>query len=60
VREGEGERFLIALNFVDRPRRVGLPGDVAVVLSTSGERIEERLRGHIDLAPDEGIVARLT
>jgi len=60
VRESEGERLLIALNFVDRPRRVSLPVDVAVVLSTSGERAAGNLRSTFELGPDEGIVARLT
>ena len=60
VREGDGERVMIALNFLDRPRRISAPGNGAVVLSTSGERVEETLRGQFDLAPDEGIVARLT
>jgi len=60
LREGEGERLLIALNFLDRPSRVSVPENAAVVLSTSGERVEEKLRGQFDLAADEGIVARLT
>ena len=60
VREADGERLMIALNFLDQPRRVSVPENAAVVMSTSGERVEEKLHGQFELAPDEGLVARLS
>src|SRR3989442_10290376 len=59
VREADGERMMIALNFLDRPSRVGAPGNASVLLSTSGERAEEKVRSSFELGPDEGLVARL-
>ncbi len=59
VREGEGERLLIALNFLDKSQRIALPETAAVVLSTSGEPAEENLRSSFELGPDEGLVAQL-
>jgi alpha-glucosidase len=59
-RVAEGERYAVALNFADRPRRVALGGPAVVTLSTEGDRTESAVGGGLGLAPSEGIVARLS
>ena len=59
LREGEGERMVVALNFDDRPKRVAVPVSADVAISTAGERAHEKLRGSFELGRDEGLVARL-
>jgi alpha-glucosidase len=59
AREVAGERFVIALNFLGRSQRMPLVDDALVVLSTSGDRAEERVRGSFEIGPDEGVIARL-
>jgi alpha-glucosidase len=59
VREAEGERFIVALNFLDRPSRVAVTENADVVLSTSDGRAGDRLRKAIELGPNEGLIARL-
>ena len=59
-RAGGGERYAVALNFADRPRRVALGGSAVIALSTEGERGESAVGGGIQLAPNEGVLARLT
>ena len=59
LREGDGERMIVALNFDDRPKRVTVPVSADVAISTAGERAHEKLRGSFELGRDEGLVARL-
>ena len=60
VREADGERMVVALNFSDRRHCVAFDGDARIALSTAGEREAESLRSSFDLGPDEGLIARLT
>jgi alpha-glucosidase len=59
IREGGGERLMVAINMGDAPREVHPPGGevVRILLSTdparSGERADVR---SVRLAPDEGVV----
>ena len=57
VREHGHERRLIALNFTDRPERVGLESGVhgQVLLSTRMDRHDE-VSGELLLRPDEGAI----
>lgn len=62
LREDRGRRFLIALNFSGEPRKLA-GGDVAageIVLSTSLDREGERLHGAVEMAPNQGLIVRLT
>ncbi|MEA2518746.1 MAG: alpha-glucosidase [Chloroflexota bacterium] len=63
VREGDGERWLIALNFGSDPLRVDLPGEAAggrLTLSSLPDRkVDVRVGGRLDLGPDEGTLIRL-
>jgi alpha-glucosidase len=59
-RAAEGERFAVALNFSDRPRRVALGSPAAIALSTEGERTESAVGGWLELAANEGVLARLS
>jgi alpha-glucosidase len=54
-----GDSFLVALNLGGRPRRVQLPRDGAIVLSSHLDRAEERVGETLELRPDEGLVLRL-
>jgi alpha-glucosidase len=60
VREADGERYVVALNFGDRPRRVAIGGPAETALSTEGERGSSALRGVLDLGANEGVLARFT
>jgi alpha-glucosidase len=60
VREADGERLMVALNFVDRPSRISIAEDASVVLSTSDGRTGDTLRNVVELGPNEGLVARLS
>ena len=60
IREAEGERMLVTLNFVDRPRRVPIAENADVVLSTSERRTGDKLGKAVELGPNEGLVARLS
>jgi glycosidase len=60
VRETDGERYVIALNFGDRPRRVAIGGPAETAFSTEGERAGSALHDALDLAANEGVVARFT
>jgi len=60
VREAEGESYGVGLNFTDVPRRVVFARRADVVLSTTDERGGSAERGQFDLAPNEGILARLS
>ncbi len=55
VREADGERRFVALNFSSRPVRVAIPGGSGTLrLSTDPERVATPLGGWIELRPDEG------
>ncbi|HEV2149722.1 MAG TPA: alpha-amylase family glycosyl hydrolase [Longimicrobiaceae bacterium] len=62
ARRGEGD-FLVALNLGSRPHVLGRPADAqagVVAVSTHLDREGERVRGDVELRPDEGVVIRLT
>jgi len=59
-RAAEGERYAVALNFAERARRVALGGTAVIALSTEGERTESAVGGGIELAANEGVLARLS
>jgi alpha-glucosidase len=59
VREADGERLMVALNFLDRPSRISITEDASVVLATSDGRTGDRLRDAVELGPNEGVIARL-
>jgi alpha-glucosidase len=60
VRELEGQRRVVALNFTGAPRRVLLDGGAGgrVLLSTHLDR-SEALSGEVELRPDEGVIVAL-
>jgi alpha-glucosidase len=63
TRELDGDRFLVALNFVSEPRALELPerlaSPAALVLSTSAAReLREVDLDALVLEPDEGVIAR--
>jgi alpha-glucosidase len=60
LREAEDARLVVALNFFDRPRRVALPREATLMLSTTGERTGKKLGTTFELAPNEGLIAQLT
>lgn len=53
-----GERWVVALNLTDRPRRWPLPGEGRVAVSTHGGQ-PPSTRDVLELRPDEGVVLRL-
>jgi alpha-glucosidase len=59
VREAEGERLMVALNFLDDSSRVAIDENADVLLSTSDGRTGDRLQRAVELGPNEGLVARL-
>jgi alpha-glucosidase len=73
LREGDGERWLVALNFGGGAVRVHLPGDGSLTASRNASRSERghvrlstdparpagEVEGAVDLAGDEGVVVRL-
>jgi alpha-glucosidase len=54
-----GGSFLVALNLGGEPRRVPLPPNGTVLLSTHLDRANERLGSIVELRPDEGLIVRL-
>jgi alpha-glucosidase len=60
VREADGERLMVTLNFLDRSSRVSIAENADVVLSTSDGRTGDRLQPAVELGPNEGIVAKLS
>jgi alpha-glucosidase len=60
VREADGERLMVALNFLDRPARVSIAENADIVLSTSDGRTGDRLQGAVEVGPNEGLIARLS
>ena len=61
LREGEGERFLIVLNFGAAPASFKLPDKMRGLVAVSAQpgRGGERLEGHIDLRGDDGLLIAL-
>ena len=62
VRHHEEDRLMVALNLGGEPVAVDLPTghlDGRVLLSTLMDRTEEKLAGHVDLRPHEGLVIAL-
>jgi len=60
VREHEGSRFLVALNLGPSPASLEFDGAGEVALSTSIDRKDVPVRGHVELRGDEGVVVRLS
>jgi alpha-glucosidase len=60
LREADGERCAIALNFTDRPRRVDFRRPARLLLSTSDDAAGSAERSEFDLAPNAGVLARLS
>jgi alpha-glucosidase len=63
MREHNGERVLVVLNFSHEPRifkLAGVEGSAEVALSTVHGRGGLVELANVDLAPDEGIILRLT
>ncbi len=60
VRQSDEQRWLVALNFTSKPRRVRLPGHARarVLLSTHLDRAET-VSGEVNLRPDEGVIASI-
>jgi alpha-glucosidase len=59
MRESDGERLLVALNFAAAPAQLALPADVAegvLLLSTAGGRDGECVRGTLALRGHEGVI----
>jgi alpha-glucosidase len=59
IREYEGERLLVALNFGDEPTRLELPREAAegrVAFSTFADREEEQVADRLHLRPKEGVI----
>lgn len=59
LREANGERYAVALNFGDAPRLVQVGGSAQVTLSTDPSHDARAVSGAIHLDPGEGAVARL-
>jgi alpha-glucosidase len=61
LREADGERRLIALNFMDEARHLNIPGESngRVVLSTHLDREEDVSLSGLHLRPYEGIIVEL-
>src|SRR5205823_973856 len=61
MREHEGERLLVVLNFSHEPRDFRLPGagTARIALSTVPGRSGEVDLGKLSLAADEGVILRL-
>lgn len=60
VREADGERRLVALNFADRPLKLSLmPGQGRIVLSTHLDREETVDLTNVQLRPHEGVIIEL-
>lgn len=61
VREVDGCRFLVALNFAAQPARVNLDaiGKGTIALSTHLDRGGSAVQGELDLRADEGVIVAL-
>jgi alpha-glucosidase len=62
IREGDGERILVALNMGHAPTSVSFSGALLrgqVLLSTFCERVSEFADGRVELRSDEGIIVQL-
>lgn len=61
IREAEGQRFLIVLNFSSREQLLAAPEGLRgnVILSTHLDRDGEAMGDAVELRPDEGVVVRL-
>ncbi|HEX8830846.1 MAG TPA: alpha-amylase family glycosyl hydrolase [Longimicrobium sp.] len=59
LREGEGNRFLVALNLGESPARLAGEWAGEVALSTHPEREGGAVRGAVELRGAEGVVVRL-
>lgn len=60
VREADGERRFVALNFSSRSARVAIPGGGGRLrLSTDLSRPERPLNAELELGPDEGVLVDL-
>ena len=61
LREAEGERFLVVLNFTAEPRALAWPdlGRGEILLSTSLDREGDTSLETFDLRPNEGVLLRL-
>jgi alpha-glucosidase len=61
LREGRGERFLVALNFTGADGVVEMPGRARgkVTLSTRMDREGDAVAGELQLRPHEGLLVRL-
>lgn len=59
LRECDGRRFLVALNFGSRPRTLDLEDRGHITLSTALDREDEEVAGALSLRGDEGVVVEL-
>ena len=60
IREAEGERMLIALNFSDRPQIVSLPNSArAHIVASATGGLDGAAQKAFELGPNEGVLARL-
>jgi alpha-glucosidase len=60
LREADGERRFVALNFSSRPARVAIPGGAGrMILSTDPAREAAAAADVIELEPDEGVLIHL-
>ena len=60
LREADGERWFVALNFGRSPVTIRLPGPGRARISTEpGRAVDEHLDSAIELGPEEGIVIEL-
>lgn len=55
-RRQEGERLFVALNLEGEAIHVPLPGVGRLLLSTHGDRIDEKIDGALTLRGDEGVI----
>jgi len=55
-RRHDGERMFIVLNLDPHPAHVVLPDEGCLLLSTQGDRIQEKVNGAVMLRDDEGVI----
>jgi alpha-glucosidase len=61
LRHGDDAKFLIAINFADRPVRISAPEACgSICLTTQLDREKEKVAHDVDLRPNEGLVLNLT
>ena len=60
IREAEGQKVFVALNFTDKPVKVPL-GDMvgSIVLTSVMDQVEQSVAGNLELRPNEGVVIKL-